>query len=192
MGPTAEPAPVPLSAEVGPQDPQERFLAVAAKADSMEGFRPTPVHEKLAEHLFTSQASSFADLVEASGVHRTSIWRTLQDPKACAWICARATEAVKFGLGAVHSRLLQMALTSRSPAFMKLYLERFDPDYSSRVAEGGTTINAQYAMIQAMSPKELEAFVSLKRRQEGVFVGANKSSGAVPAREEVGAEAPVR
>ena len=192
MGPTPIEAPAPLPTEE--LEPAERFVAEAAKAsdDDLRSFRPTPAHEKLAEHLFTSQAASFLQLAESAGVDRTTIWRTLKNPAAAKWIVSQATGAVEFGLGAVHSRLLHMALTSRSPSFIELYLRRFDPEFKKNAAEGGTTINAQYAMIQAMSPKELEAFVSLKRRQEGVFVGANKSSGALQAREETGAEAPVR
>lgn len=166
MGTTADEAPGPVPDQE--LDPPERFLAVAAKAEPGGSFRPTPIHEKLAEHLFTSQATSFLQLAEESGVSRTTIWRTLQDPQACQWICSKATDAVKFGLGAVHSRLLQMALTSRSPAFLKLYMERFDPEYAKQLASGGTTINQQFNMIKEMSQAELEAFVKVKKRREGI------------------------
>lgn len=165
MGPTPDEAPGAVPDQE--LDPPERFLAVAAKAEPGH-FRPTPVHEKLAEHLFTSQASTFLDLAEAAGVSRTTIWRTLQDPKACAWICSKATQAVEFGLGAVHARLLNMALTSRSPSFMELYLKRFDPEFKKADVSGGTTINQQFNMIKEMSQAELDAFVRQKRRKEGV------------------------
>ena len=169
--PDLGPAPLPPEADGPPQaelEPAERFLAVAATAPPGDGFKPTAAHEKIAQKLFESQAGSFLQLAEAAGVDRVTIWRTLKNPKACEWIVNNAARAVEFGLPAVHSRLLNMALTSRSSSFMELYLRRFDPEFKKGAAAGSTTINAQYAMIQAMGPAELENFIKQKRRKEGI------------------------
>ena len=152
--------------------PVGRFLEVAASsAPVAEAFQPTDTHRRLAETLFESGAESFVGLAEASGVSRTTLWRILKDPPAVKWIVSHSTRAAEAGLGLVHARLLNMALTSRSPAAIELYLKRFDPEYK-RAESGVPAVAQQFNVIANMSDVELEAFLRRTRQKAG-FGGTN-------------------
>lgn len=105
------------------------------------------------------------------------------DPEAVKWVVAHSTKAAEMGLGLVHARLLQLALTSRTPAALELYLKRFDPEFrQSQPGGGGMTINAQVAAVANMSPQELERFIEAKRRKEGLnVIDVTKHAGSVAA-----------
>lgn len=150
-----------------PTGPPARFLEAAATAPPSTDYAPTESDEKLAVHLFAVNADSFVALVETSGVSRTTIWRTLKDPAACAWITAHATKLAEAGLGAVHARLLHLALVSKTPAAIELYLKRFDPGYKSASSVAPLNVNGDHANIISMSSEELTKFVSLKTRAGG-------------------------
>lgn len=139
--------------------------AASAQPSAPGAFQPTEAHQKLAATLFETTSSTFVQLAESAGISRSTLWRILKDKAACAWIVANATNAAAFGLGAVHARLLQMALTSRSPEAIRLYLQRFDPDFSAGKDIGTLNApNSQIAFVASMSPAELEAFLKQKRR----------------------------
>jgi hypothetical protein len=153
-----------------PASPARRFLEAAAAnpAPLPADYSPPDSVRRLAEVIFTNQATSFIELAEAAGVNRSTIWRQLQDKNAVKWIVEQGSAVAAAGLGAVHARLLHLALTSRSPSAIEIYLKRFDPDYRKEShGPGGTSINAQFAQVLTMSPTELEAFVKHKKRQGG-------------------------
>jgi hypothetical protein len=104
----------------------------------------------------------------------------LQDKDACKWIVEKGSAVASAGLGAVHARLLHLALTSRSPAAIDIYMRRFDPEYAkdSKPAAGTTTVNSQLTQILTMSSAELEAYVRNKRRTNGF--ADDRGKGQVP------------
>jgi len=162
--------PVPATALSDPASPARRFLDVAAAnpAPLPADYSPPDSVRRLAEVVFTTQAASFVELAELAGVNRTTIWRLLQDRNAVRWIVEQGTAVASAGLGAVHARLLHLALTSRSPSAIEIFLKRFDPEYrKDNHPGGGTTINSQFTQITSMSPGELEAFVRHKKRSGG-------------------------
>lgn len=153
-----------------PATPARRFLSAAAANPTQlpPDYSPSEAVQRVAEVLFTSKAASFVELAEDAGVSRTTIWRFLQDPHAVAWIVQKGTAVAAAGLGAVHARLLDLALTSRSPAAIEIYLRRFDPEFRKESGTNpATTINSQLTQVLTMSSRELEAYVRTKKRQGG-------------------------
>ena len=158
-----------LATEVEPSTPTEAVIARAATVIDATAFKPDDSHLKLAAVLFEANCPTWIELAEKAGVSRTQLWRITKDPAACAWLVAHGTKAAETGLGAVHARLLQLALTSRSPAAVELYLKRFDPNYAAKVAAtGDTNITAEFATILQMTPTELDSFLRHKRRSAGL------------------------
>lgn len=150
--------------------PVTRFLERAAKLPAPPaGYTPTPAALKLADALFTSSAPSFVALAEHVGLSRTALYDLLKDDAAVAWIVSHGTGAAAAGLGWVHSRLLELALTSRSPSAIELYLRRFDPAFTARDAPANqTNIQNNLSFVTSMSDDELRAFLTQKRRSSGV------------------------
>lgn len=162
--------PLTPPALIDPASPARRFLEAAAAnpAPLPADYSPPDSVRRLAEVIFTNQATSFIELAEAAGVNRSTIWRQLQDKNAVKWIVEQGSAVAAAGLGAVHARLLHLALTSRSPSAIEIYLRRFDPEFKKEShASSGTNISAQFAQVLTMSPGELEAFVKHKKRQGG-------------------------
>ena len=158
-----------LATDVEPSTPTEVVVARASTVTDATAFKPDDSHLKLAAVLFEANCPTWIELAEKAGVSRTQLWRITKDPAACAWLVAHGTKAAETGLGAVHARLLQLALTSRSPAAVELYLKRFDPNYAAKVAAtGDTNITAEFATILQMSPTELDSFLRHKRRSSGL------------------------
>ena len=169
---------VPSPALSDPATPARRFLEAAAAnpAPLPADYSPPDSVRRLAEVIFTNRAASFVELAESAGVNRTTIWRLLQDKHAVKWVVEQGSAVAAAGLGAVHARLLHLALTSRSPSALEIYLKRFDPEYrKDNHPGGGTTINSQFTQITHMSPKELESFIRHKERQGG-FLDTNRQS----------------
>jgi len=167
--PESTPENLPLALH-DPATPARRFLAAASANPSPlpADYSPPDAVRRVAEVIFTEKAESFIELAEHAGVHRSTIWRFLQDPNAVKWIVEQGTAVASAGLGAVHARLLHLALTSRSPSAIEIYLRRFDPEFrKEQSGSGGTTINSQFAQVLTMSPGELEAFVRGKKRRGG-------------------------
>lgn len=153
-----------------PTTPAEKVLAAAVVTDAaaVQDFRPSPAHFKLAQSLFETGAQTFVELAAKSGVSRTTIWRLLQEPGAAAWLASYSAQATKLGIGLVHARLLHLALTSRTPAAIELYLKRFDDEFREKSAlTGDLNVTADVANVLNMSNAELERFVELKRRAIG-------------------------
>lgn len=150
--------------------PLSRFLERAAKLPAPPaGYTPTPAALKLADALFTSSAPSFVALAEHVGLSRTALYDLLRDDAAVAWIVSHGTGAAAAGLGWVHSRLLELALTSRSPSAIELYLKRFDPEFTARnTPTNQTNVQNNLSFIQGMDDKELRAFLNQRRRSLGV------------------------
>ena len=153
-----------------PTGPGNRLAALAntATPEDIQNFKPAQIHWALAGALSVEAAASFTELAEKAGVSRSRLYEILNDPAATNWIVAQGTRLAHAALGAVHARLLHLALTSRSPAAIKLYLQRFDPEFKEAIAETrdlAKTINSQLNFIQTMSPTELENFIALKRRR---------------------------
>lgn len=126
----------------------------------------------MADYLSQGEApASYVDLAAEAGVSRKALYELLKNPAAVAWVAANSlgTRAADAAVGLVHARLLHLALTTRSPAVLELYLKRFDSDY--RRDSGGIhvhTDNALFQTIQSMSTSELEAFLRQRRRKQGV------------------------
>lgn len=149
--------------------PAARFVAVANSDPSAipDDFQPTSAHRALASSLFETQASSFLELAERSGVSRSHIYRILEDPAAVKWIVANSATALELGLVAVHSRLLHKALNDKSIAAIKLYMQRFDKDFKVR----GDSINGENVQINNFSSyslDELERLAGLKTGRLGL------------------------
>jgi hypothetical protein len=104
-------------------------------------------------------------MADKAGLSRSTLYSIVSQPEAVAWIVEKAAKTAKFGLAAVYARLLERALESRSSAWMKLFLEVFDPTYQSHQVESGVTHNTQFNIINGMSDQELRSFVEQKSRQ---------------------------
>lgn len=164
-----------------PLDPASAIIDAATRSTGAP-YTPTDAVMKLADVVFEANAPTWLELAAASGVSRTQLWRIAKDPDACAWIVAHGTHMAELGLGAVHARLLQLALTSRSPSAIELYLKRFDAEYSKRTAvQGDSVINAEMAAIVQMSSTELENFLRHKRRSTGIDNDRTANSVGTPA-----------
>jgi hypothetical protein len=153
-------------------DLSRRIASCAAAADpaALAEFEPTGSHLALLGALSEGHGlDSAAEIAEAAGLARSTAYGILADPAACSWLSSRLSGRVASRLGLVHARLFHLAMTSRSPAAIRLFLERFDPDYKpaaeeiARVAAGA--VNAQFNFLQSMSPEELAAFVEQKRQR---------------------------
>jgi len=148
--------------------PQRRIVQRAASA-SDPGFVPTEALKRLGAVAFEGTAESFVELSKAAGVDRSHLYDLIANPAACAWLVAHGKSAAAAGLGAVHARLLELALSSRSPAAIELYLRVHDPDFKEKT-QAPTNITATNVLVQqvsSMSDSELSAFLNHKRNQLG-------------------------
>src|ERR1051326_368063 len=139
--------------------------SLVPRAAPQEIFKPSDAHTKLADVLIEGHAGSFLDMADKAGLSRSTLYSIVSQPEAVAWIVEKAAKTAKFGLAAVYARLLERALESRSSAWMKLFLEVFDPTYQSHQVESGVTHNTQFNIINGMSDQELRSFVEQKSRQ---------------------------
>lgn len=188
---------------------KEKIAALSAArpptAAQMGAFSPTPAHEQIAGALNgQTSLSDAASLAEAAGVSVRTLQRACSDPAAVTWIVAQQTEIASARLGAVHGRLFEMAMTSRSATWAKLYLERFDGEYKKqKILEKGAnqqfnfsdmthaellkSIGRAYRKLQGVTdtPGALEAEVPRDHRLDG-------EPGGVPAGNLVDVDAVVR
>lgn len=150
--------------------PSESLPSIAATADpeKLQEFQPTNTHRAIAGALLFGPANAtITKLAEKAGLSRQTVSTCLQDPEAVAWIVAQHTTHKDTCLAVVHARLLHLALTSRSPAALKLYLQRFDPEFQKfeHNKQVKREVYQQFAQVLNMSQDELERWLSLKERQ---------------------------
>lgn len=170
------PDPKPPSTDGRGEAPVDRFLRIASDpAPANPDYRPTPAAIKLADAFWSHGLDTFSELAAAAGVSRRTLYDLLLDRDAVRWIVAHGTRAAEAGLGLVHTRLLQLALTSRNPAAIQLYLNRFDPKFASstQVAVSETRGSQTVALVKNMSDDELRAYLEQRRRQ---LLGANDAT----------------
>lgn len=151
--------------------PVATIIASASKAKpGHSAYSPSESDTKLAAVLFESNCPSFTDLANQAGISRTTLWRIVSNPDACAWLVENSTKAAGSLLGAVHARLAHLALTSPSPYALELYMRRFDPHFTKSGADNpDMKINAELAVVTQMTSAELEKFISLKRQKAGII-----------------------
>jgi hypothetical protein len=146
----------------------ERFLERAASVTPSPGYVPTPAAIKLADVLFTAGAPTFVELAAQAGISRTALYDLLKSDDAVVWITAHGTGVAAAGLGFVHARLLELALHSRSPAAIELFLKRFDKGYQPAGPTTQTNIQTNnLAFVSSMSDQELRSYLQQKRRTSG-------------------------
>lgn len=145
-------------------------------------FEPTEAHLAIAGVLNNPEtsSSSFTELASHAGVSLRTLQRALSDPAALQWMVAQATRVAEARLGAVHSRLLSIALTGKPAqalAAIRMYLERFDPAMKQqRVLEKGhNTFN-----FDSMSEAELNAIVERFQRRFLGSAGSHPGSDGPP------------
>jgi hypothetical protein len=146
-------------------EPIARLQSVAASADPRDigKYKPNSADYALTGALLSTTAPTFKALSEAAGISTDTLDRILNDPARSAWIVSRMAEGAKLARGAVYARLVDMALTSRSAAWARLFLEKFD---DLKTKEGAiATQNNQFNIYAEMSESELKAFVTQKARQ---------------------------
>lgn len=151
--------------------------AVIARANSAptdpipSDYEPPPTVRQIAAALATSAADTWTALAEQAGVSRSTVQRALSDPAAVKWIAQEGTRLSQEALGAVHFTLLQKALTSNNPAFLRLYMLRFDEAFrNTEIASRGKL--TQNNIYESMSPAELEKHVRREIRKLGLAVPA--------------------
>lgn len=157
-------APGPPQSPLPP--PAARVVAVA-KSDPTplpEGFEPSAAHRALAASLFETGASTFLELAEKSGVSRAHLYRILEDTQAVKWIVANAAAIHKGALPAVYAQLLHKALNDRGTSAIRLFLERFDPEFKPKDDNALRATNMQVNNFNGYSTAELENIVQLKTR----------------------------
>ena len=158
----------PASLQPEPATPREAIIQRAAEATpAAADFQPDESHRKIAAALLDADFSTWSELAEKAGVGRTTLWRAGKDPAACLWLTEQIAGVARASLGAIYSRLFRLAMTSRSPQAIELFLRRFDPDFKKDAGPVDNSINAEFATIVQMSPTELEKFVALKARKAG-------------------------
>jgi len=169
------PAPrVPAKAE--PLDPKSAIIQRAADATpAAADFQPDESHRKIAAALLDGDFSTWSELAERAGVGRTTLWRVSKDNNACLWLTEQIAGVAKASLGAIYSRLFRLAMTSRSPQAIELFMRRFDDGFKKESGPVDQSVNAEFAVVTQMSAAELEKFVQLKVRKAGL--DTNKSSG---------------
>lgn len=118
-------------------------------------FEPTPAHYAIADALNDQTAfTNTAALAEAADCSIRTLQRAISSPAVLSWIIAQQTSIVESRLGAIHARIFDMAMTSRSSSWAKLFLERFDVEFKKqKVLERGH--NQQNNFLGDMSHDEL-------------------------------------
>jgi hypothetical protein len=148
---------------------QNKIISLANGADvsprDMQNFEPTTTHEAIAGALNDVEAPhTLAGLAELAGVHRNTLSEVIRHPAALLWIVSQASRLAEARLGAVHARIYNMAMTSRSATWAKLYLERFDREYKNqKIAEKGG--QSQFNFLQEMGTDELFKWFGRKLQQ---------------------------
>ena len=157
--------------------PADKLAALASTAPpgSASAFEPSETDYALAGALFTSNAKSLLELARSAGISDTTLLRVRQNPARIAWIVSKGAEIAELGKGAVYARLIDKALTSDNPVWLKLYLERFDEIY--RKANPGATHNTQVNVYGSYSDAELRALIQQKARQ--VFGGSTSEGNEI-------------
>jgi len=90
----------------------------------------------------------------------------LDEAGAITWLNSISADRARAHLGAVYGILLKRALESCKPAWMELFLKRFDPHFARVSAqEAPAQIFAQFTQILSMTESELESFVTVSRRR---------------------------
>lgn len=172
--------PKPSSSEVRRLPLKVAAMAATASPAAVAEFEPSPTHRTIAGALALSPTDTVVELAAQTGLDRGTISAALSDPTACAWIAAHCTTYAKSCLGFVHAHLLDLALKSRSSSAIRLYLERFDPDYRPAGAhQQAQPINAELAQIIQMTPGELDRWISQRQRRmfgEGDGAAAESTS----------------
>lgn len=147
--------------------------AIIARANSTTAptvptdFEPSESLKQIAGALCESTADTWGELAEQAGVSRSTLHRVLADPSSLQWLASEASRLVAGHLGAVHLALLQKALSSNNPAFVRLYLLRFDPEFQkTEIAARGR--NTQVNNFESMSPAELNKHIQREIRKLGL------------------------
>jgi len=162
--------PIPRApAKAEPLDPKSAIIQRAADATpAAADFQPDESHRKLSVALLEGDVSTWSELAEKAGIGRTTLWRIAKDPAACLWLTEQIAGVAKASLGAIYSRLFRLAMTSRSPQAIELFMRRFDDGFKKESGPVDNSVNAEFATIIQMSPTELEQFVKIKSRRAGL------------------------
>jgi hypothetical protein len=142
-----------------------RSIANLPAPDDIQGFHPTASHEAIAGALNDGAAPcSIKELATQAGVSTKTIQRAIADPAALQWIVSQASRLVEARLGAIHCRLYLQAMTSKNASWMRLYLDRFDPEFKKQkiLEKGGAT---QVNYLKEMSENELSSWLQRKLRE---------------------------
>lgn len=152
-----------------PSHAQNRIISLAANARPSERqlkeFEPTQTHEAIAGALNDPECPhTLEGLAEQAGVDPKTLRKVLREPAALLWIVSQASTLAEARLGAVHARIYNMAMTSRSATWAKLFLERFDKDYKNQkiLERGGAQ---QFNFLQEMGTDELLKWFGRKLQQ---------------------------
>lgn len=153
-------------------EPEEHFtahlvaLAQTASPQAIREYEPTRAVRALAGAFFTRSAPDFEGLAEEAGISRSTLYRAMQDPAAIHWIVSHGSNIAGAALGAVHARLLHLALRATGKgdtAVLRLFMERFDPEFKKqRVLEHGQNIQNN-SFVSEMSDAELGKWVKQQR-----------------------------
>lgn len=160
----------PDSSATLPAPAVARLSAIATHAppSATRDYRPNSSDYALAGALFSSNPETFSDLAAAAGLSESTIGRVVADPARAAWILDRAAKTATVGLALAYRVLLERALTSKSSAWMKLLLQRFDKVFAAANGPPTTSVNNQYNFVAGLSDAELKAMAGqLTRRTLG-------------------------
>jgi len=150
----------PANGDVQPK-PAAQLTAIASLADpnAVKQYKPTKTDLALAGALFTTFSPTWIALASNAGVSPETLDNMRENPVRAAWVVTHGSSAAALGLGAVHVRLLDKALSSQNVAWARLYMERFDDAFHAKIAPAGDTRNTQINFISSMSDQELQSFI---------------------------------
>jgi hypothetical protein len=159
-----------------PTNAQNKIISIANGAnptsEELKSFKPTPTHEAIAGALNDAECPhTLTGLAEHAGVSRNTLTAVIRQPAAVLWIVSQASRLAEARLGAVHARIYNMAMTSRSATWAKLYMERFDKEYKNQkvLEKGGAQ---QFNFLREMSHGELSTWFGRKLQElQGAATG---------------------
>jgi len=103
-----------------------------SKKDSQESsiFSPSKPQLKYLEAFISSESGKVTDIAKDSGVPRRTIYNWRQDSEFVQWFNKQVSEWMKADLPVIWQDIKRRAKRNHNDS--KLYLERFDKDYSEK------------------------------------------------------------
>ena len=151
-----------------PPRPLAQLTAIAAAdPDPTATYKPTKAAQALVGALIQNNGAhtTLKDLAAKAGIDESTVHRLAGDAHAVNWVLNQSAAVANIGLAAVYARLLNRALYSKSPAWAKLFMERFDVEYRRGQSDTTGARNTQINVYSGMSDTELQALVQSKMRQ---------------------------